>query len=321
MIGTVRKVLLWAALLLLLWGASAASGVEGGTVTGTHTLPPDYYVGDAVELRISLKPESGFELREPRELPMVSWIEIDRVELEQTEEEWRVTVSFTPFAPGTRTLPSIQLGDVTLSGIKIHTNSILEERASEFNGIKGQLLLPGTRIALGLLIVLLFFGPIFVLGFAGKLKRSFSRILSIRRGRKPYKRLTKAIKELREQQAHMSSKRFYIVLSDELRRFLTDRTGEDFISITTSELQKQLDRELPGKEQERLVRVAEMQRKSDQIKFGGANASKKEREEDIETVLDIAGEIEKMREEHQTQAARRRTADGKKRSAKGGDTG
>jgi hypothetical protein len=132
--------------------------------------------------------------------------------------------------------------------------------------------------------------------------------MSTRRGKRPYRRLNRAIKELREQQAHMSSKRFYIILSDELRRFLTDRTGEDFISITTSELWTQLARELPESEGDRISRLAEMQRKSDQIKFGGANASKKEREEDISTVLDIAGEIEKLKQEAQKHERPRRRA-------------
>jgi hypothetical protein len=263
-------------------------------------------VGDEVDLRITLKTEPGFRIRSPEELPMVSWIELSSVKVERADDAWRVTVRFSPFAPGTRTLPQIRLGDVVLSDIKIHTSSILEERQAEFYGIKGQLLLPGTRIALGILVVVLFFGPIFVFGFGGRIKRAMGRVLSTRRGRKPYKRLLKAVKELREQQAHMSSKRFYIVLSDELRRFLTDRTGDDYISITTSELQKQLTGELPDKEKGRLERIAEMQRKSDQIKFGGANASKKERENDIETVLDVAGEIEKMHDE----AQRRRTSRG-----------
>jgi hypothetical protein len=239
---------------------------------------------------------------------MASWIEINSVELEHNEEQWLVMLRFSPFAPGTRTMPTIELGDVSLSGIKIHTSSILEEQQEEFYGLKDQLLLPGTRIALGILVVVLFFGPIFIFGFAGRIRRAMGRLLSTRRGRKPYKRLGKAVKELREQQAHMSSKRFYIILSDELRRFLTDRTGEDFISITTSELQKQLALELPGEDQERLDRIAAMQRKSDQIKFGGANASKKEREADVDTVLDIAGEVERMREAAQKgkgEAARR----------------
>jgi hypothetical protein len=294
------------AVLFLLAGAGAAGAVEGATVVDTHFLPPDYYVGDTVDLRITLEPEPGFTISSPEELPMVSWIEFSEVEVKQAEEQWRVAVRFTPFAPGTRTLPEISLGDVTLSEIKIHTSSILEEEKAEFYGIKDQLLLPGTRIALGILVVLLFFGPVFAFGFAGRMKRFLSALLSARRGRRPYRRLSRALKELREQQANMSSKRFYILLSDELRRFLTDRTGRDFISITTSELRSQLGGELPEAEQELAERVAEMQRKSDQIKFGGANAAKREREQDIETVLEVSGEIERIKTEAQRRQNSRR---------------
>jgi len=90
----------------------------------------------------------------------------------------------------------------------------------------------------------------------------------------------------------MSSRRFYIVLSTELRHYLSSRTKEDFISLTSSELRAQLWKTLPSDSTEQVEALVRMMQQSDEIKFGGLNASKKQREEDLEMVVSAAKEIE-----------------------------
>lgn len=279
-------------LLLLLAVLLPAAAVEGAQVEKVIFLPPDFYVGDSVEMRLTIYPESGMRVLPPEELPVANWIDIHDLRLEQDGSFWEVQIDFTTYAPGTRTLPTIQLGDVVLNDVKLHTKSILQERNVEFFGIKGQVYLPGTRLAIGLAVFILFFGPVVVLSTAGRVSRAVRRFVSIHSGRRPHKRFMRAIKELGEKQMQMSSRRFYIVLSEELRRYLSSRTRQDYMTVTSSELREQLWNIFPADNKEQLDALAAMMRKSDEIKFGGVNASKKQREEDLKMVVSAAKNIE-----------------------------
>ncbi len=280
-------------LLLLFFSAwTPATAVEGAQVEKLIFLPPDFYVGDNVEMRLTIYPEPGLRVLPPEEVPIANWIDIHDVRLEQEGSRWEVQVDFTTYAPGTRTLPTMQLGDVVLNDVKLHTKSILQERSVEFFGIKGQVYLPGTRLAIGLAVFILFFGPVVVLSTAGRVSRAVKRFVSIRSGRRPHKRFMRTLKELGEKQMQMSSRRFYIVLSEELRRYLSSRTKQDFMTVTSSELREQLWSTFPADNKEQVDALARMMRQSDEIKFGGVNASKKQREEDLQMVVSAAKNIE-----------------------------
>ena len=278
--------------LLLLCFLMPVASVEGARVEKQIFLPPDFYVGDNVEMRLSLYPEPGMRMLPPEEVPVANWIDIHDVRVKQEGSRWDVQINFTSYAPGTRTLPAMQLGDVVLNDVKLHTKSILQERGLDFFGIKGQLYLPGTRLAIGLAVLVLFFGPVFVLSFAGRVTKGVKRFVSIKTGRRPHKRFMRTLKELREKHMQMSSRRFYIVLSEELRHYLSSRTKEDFISLTSSELRAQLWKTLPSDSTEQVEALVRMMQQSDEIKFGGLNASKKQREEDLEMVISAAKDIE-----------------------------
>lgn len=284
-------VFLWIVMLMLCILMPVAS-VEGARVENHIFLPPDFYVGDNVEMRLRVYPESGLRVLPPEEVPVTNWIDIHDVRVKQDGSRWEVQIDFTSYAPGTRTLPVIQLGDVVLNDVKLHTKSILQERGLDFFGIKGQLYLPGTRLAIGLAVLILFFGPVFVLSFAGRVTQGVKRFVSIKTGRRPYKRFMRALKDLREKHMQMSSRRFYIVLSEELRHYLSSRTKDDFIALTSSELHAQLWKTLPSDSTEQVEALVRMMQQSDEIKFGGLNASKKQREEDLEMVVSAAKEIE-----------------------------
>ena len=284
-------VFLWIVLLMLCILMPVAS-VEGARVENHIFLPPDFYVGDTVEMRLSLYRESGLRVLPPEGVPVTNWIDIHDVRVKQEGSRWDVQIDFTSYAPGTRTLPVMQLGDVVLNDVKLHTKSILQERALDFFGIKGQLYLPGTRLAIGLAVLILFFGPVFVFSFASRVTQGVKRFVSIKTGRRPHKRFMRTLKDLREKHLQMSSRRFYIVLSAELRHYLSSRTKEDFISLTSSELRAQLWKTLPSDSTEQVEALVRMMQQSDEIKFGGLNASKKQREEDLEMVVSAAKEIE-----------------------------
>jgi hypothetical protein len=299
------------AILLLGLLLFAAAGVPVGAVEGAQVeklifLPPDFYVGDNVELRLTLYPEPGLRVLPPEEVPVANWIDIHDVRLEQNGSRWEVQMDFTTYAPGTRTLPAMQLGDVVLNDVKLRSKSILQDRNVDFFGIKEQIYLPGTRLAIGLAIFVLFFGPVVVLSTAGRVSRAVKHFVSIRTGRRPHKRFMRSLKELGEKQMQMSSRRFYIVLSEELRSYLSSRTKQDYMTVTSSELRDQLWNTFPAGNKEQVNALARMMRQSDEIKFGGMNASKKQREVDLEMVVTAAKNIEVYVEGQNRQAEKSR---------------
>jgi hypothetical protein len=295
-----------ALLLFASTGASAVFAAEGARVEDTVFLPQDFYVGDTVELRVIFVPEGGMRVSRPADMPMLSWIDFHEVSVLQEEGQWQARIRFSSYAPGTRSLPPIELGDVVLDSIKIHTRSILNEESHEFYGIKDQLLVPGTRIAIALIVAVLFFGPVLVLNFAGKLHRGFSSFVAAQRGRRPSRRLNRALKELRETQDQMSSRRFYIVLDEELRRYLSERTGSDFRSITSSEFAAHFREVLPESDEERVHELGGLMQRSDMVKFGGENSDKRRRDADMDTVADLVQEVERLENERRKQEQRMR---------------
>mgnify|MGYP006294012825 CR=1 FL=1 len=268
-------------------------------------------MGDNVELRVVFVPDGGMRVSGPEDMPMLSWIDFHDVTVLQEDGQWQARIRFSSYAPGTRSLPPIELGDVVLDSVKIHTRSILNEESHDFYGIKDQLLVPGTRIALALIVAVLFFGPVLVLNFAGKLQRGLSSFVAAQRGRRPSKRLNRVLKELRETQDQMSSRRFYIVLDEELRRYLSERTGSDFRSITSSEFATHFRDVFPESYEERVKEVGELMQRSDMVKFGGENSEKRRRDADMDTVSHVVQEVERLeaerrRREHKRHSLRRK---------------
>lgn len=303
-----RKRLFRTLLILVLFFTftSTISAAQGARVKETIFLPQDFYVGDVVELRVNFVPEAGMRVRSPSELPMSSWIDIHEVTLVEREEGRQARIRFSSYAPGTRTLPPIRLGDVVLDSIKIHTRSILDERSPDFVGIKNQLLVPGTRMTIAVLVALLFFGPILIFSFAGRVKHGFASLLAAQLGKRPYKRLEKTLRELKEEQEQMSSRKFYIVLEEEFRKYLSDRTGSDFKAITSSEFAEHFKEILPEGAEHDARAVHSLLRRSDMVKFGGENSDKQRRVDDMEIISRAAGEVERIQEERRKNEHRRR---------------
>jgi hypothetical protein len=301
-------------LLSAFFGVSVVYAVENARVEDTVFLPQEFYVGDRVELRISFIPDEGMMVRPPAELPVLSWMDLHELTVMRQDTVWEARILFTSYAPGTRSLPPIEMGDVRFDALKIHTRAILAEEEHEFYGLKNQLLIPGTRFAIIFLVFLLFFGPIIVLNSAGRIHHGFKSLIVAQRGRRPYRRIQRSLKELAERQAQMSSRRFYIVLDEEFRRYLSDRTCDDFLSITSSEFKASLLAALSEGGKDRVPAVEELLRRSDLIKFGGENSDKNRREGDIELVLSVVRLVEEIeRARRKTEQQRRRKGRSKRR--------
>ncbi len=255
---------------------------SGLTVKNVVFLPKEFYVGDRVELRVVLQPDKGKAIKLPEHLTQSSWLTYQNITLKKEKAGTVLRIIFISYAPGTRTLPPLSLGDTLLDSVKIHTASVLENGAVKFKGIKKPLLIPGTRLLLGVLIAFLFIGPVFILGFAGSLRKRFHVAVAAHRGRKPKKQLFKILKTLEEEKDRMSSRQFYFKLSDAYRTYLTERTGIDFITTTSTDFGMNMGKIIRNK---RFVRsAAAMIMVSDSIKFGGVTVGGERKIHDLEIV-------------------------------------
>lgn len=262
----------------------------GLRIEDTIFIPKEYYVGDEVELRIKLNIEDGFNLQLPSDFPESSWITIKAIEIEDAENITELRIIFTSFIPGTRSFPPLFLGDVVLNSIKIHTSSLIDSSGGNFIGIAGQLLLPGTKLGLSLIVGALFIGPLLFIIVLGPFKKKM--LLAVRNGigRSPFKKLNRVLKELAVQKTGISCRRFYIRLSSVVREYLSKRSDTDFSTLTTSDMEIALIRVLGHREFSNML--FEMMQLSDNIKFGKVTTDDKRKMSDLELVKNISKYLE-----------------------------
>ena len=109
----------WPALFLLLLMPWWVFAEDTFTITRVHFLPPVYYVGDRVEVRVRLSVEPGLTVAEPSELPSPGNVHIQDVRIIPISDEYDVRVIFACYETGPRDLPPLKLGDIAFTGVKI----------------------------------------------------------------------------------------------------------------------------------------------------------------------------------------------------------
>jgi len=292
--------LLVSLLILLIFMPFISISADTG-ITGVDTifLPKKYYVGDKVELRINLKVEDGYTLQLPENLPESSWINFHSVEISKTDKNPEVRIIITSFIPGTRSLPVLYFGRIVLNSVKIHTSSLIDSPDANFIGIANQLLLPGTKIMLIMVVGTLFLGPLLVLIVLGPFRKKITELVKAGRGRRPFKRLNRILKELEDQKGRISCRRFYIRLSSEVREYLSKRSNIDFTTLTTLDMVIALNRVV--KNREFAENISEMMKLADGIKFGRLTTDDFRKMSDFVLVRNMSSFIE-TEKKHSTPA-------------------
>ena len=214
-------------------------------VTETVFVPPVYFVGDLVEVRLTLLLPEGKTLLPPLSLPGLPWILIRDVQVRHDPPFERVTVKFVPFAPGAKALPPLVLGDVTLEGVRISTNSLLGKDApSELQPPREQMLIPHTELFVFLAFLLLIVLPLLAWKFI-RPAISLARSLRKRTDRhRAWRQLHKDLKKLQSRALALSGPEFYTQFSHLVRLYLGGRFERDFRTLTASEVRTLL-RPLP----------------------------------------------------------------------------
>ena len=192
-----RILVLLIIVLIFLPGVSIVADT-GISSIDTIFLPKKYYVGVKVELRIKITIEEGYTLQLPDNIPESSWMNFHSVEIIKIDKNSELRIVLTSFIPGTRSLPSLNLGGVVLNSVKLHTSSLIDSTENNFVGIAGQLLLPGTKLMLVIVLGTLFLGPLLLLMLLGPLRKKITEFVRIGRNRRPIKRLNKILRELND---------------------------------------------------------------------------------------------------------------------------
>ena len=268
-------------LILVLTAALPFGAAAQTTVSSIEFTPPTFYVGDRVVMSLELSLDRPLALNEPEELPESDWAEILQISAGSEGRTAAVTVTFIPFAPGTRTLPDLNLGALTLTDLKVPTRSVLDDRHEGVRSLRGQLLLPGTRLAVALILALLAMAPFLGFNLVRQIWKQFIHLQEVWRMGRPARKLRRILKNLRLQIGDQGASTWFAVLTDALRTYLSARTGRDCTSATTAEIAEMpvfSDSEGPAS------RILDVLRDGDMVKFAGQFADDRRLEKTLDGV-------------------------------------
>lgn len=262
-------------------------------ISETNFLPQKYYVGDFVELRFVVRTATPEKIHIPETFPSEDWVDFEEIQVLNHQDGAEIHIVFRSFYPGTRTLPQVNFDSFVLERVKIHTASILSEANPGFSEPRGQLYLPGTRIIIIMLVFVFLVIPLFALFLAGRMKKWVRSIIAQQKEKKPIKKFYRRLDDLKKQAGRISSRDFYIILTNALRRYLSVRSARDYQAVTTKEIDTRIEMDFPGIQH--LHNLVEVLRYGDEIKFSPRRSSYYKEIRDIEFILRVVNAIEDSR--------------------------
>lgn len=288
----VLTALLLALLALLAIGLQPLAAQD--TLMESIFLPPRFFVGDRVELRLTYDVPAGAAVEKPAQLPVHAWVEFESIEVQDRRAkggEVVVRVFFIPFFSGETVLPSIRFGELETGELLVSTESALRlEQDHSLRGLRRQLNLPLTWLRLLTLAAIGIGVP------AASLLLLRYGILGVRRLREarlrrlPYLHARKSLNQLAAGRASMDGKPFFTLLSLTMRRYLSERLALPLMSVTTAEIRRELSR--AGLEEPLGRRVHDVLKAADLIKFSGKRANRREMAEGLEAADHIVRQLE-----------------------------
>jgi hypothetical protein len=264
-------------------------------ITRSVFIPPEYYMGDPVELRLQLELDRYEVLSIPLNIEEPEWVEIRDIQINQDRRDVEILIKFTSFSPGTRALPELDFGPFILKDFKIYTKSLVDEGESDLRGLRSQVMIPGSRLTFFLLILAVVFLPYLLYFFIKLFIRFLIKLFRKYHSARPFRSLNRTLKKLGAGLEKMDVRDFYITLTDALRRYLTARTGFDCLSATTSEIARLQGFELDRSLRDRMISVL---KQGDLVKFAGETLSVEEMRENLDFVVTLCHEIEKREDLH-----------------------
>jgi hypothetical protein len=263
------------------------------SVTDVIFLPRVYYVGDRVELRVLLRYSAEEEPAPPTEVPTVEWGDVHEITASFENGVGELRLSFTPFTPGTQSIPPISLGSITLGRTDVFVQSILTQEEAELAPTRGPVVVPGTRLALILFLGVLFGGPLLWLFVLRRGLEWIRGLLRRYQEGQPYRRLARDLRNLTQSSTDIDGRRFYILLGEDFRRYLTRKTGTDCLAATTGEVSERLSGLVDDPIKRR--QLVELLHYGDLVKFADRPSSENTRREHVEIMREAVKTVEARR--------------------------
>jgi len=288
------KHILAGALLLFLPLAAQAQNYQ---IHNLRFLPPDYYVGDTVQMTFVIKTDQSFDLKAPETLPDPEWVDFLSLELEAGPRESTVTLRLIPYYPGTRALPVLDFGAVQVDDLKLFTSSLLDSTSSRaLSGIKPPLLIPGTKTVGILLLFLLFALPVLLIFLFRLVRSRAGDVIRSYRLNLPYRQFHRLLRHIRKTMVHLPEKEYYSELTGGLKKYLSSRLHQELKSATTSGIEACLEetRIHPALSQS----LVNLFHRVDRVKFAGDKLLYSDREQLLDEVEEVSEALEDWRKKH-----------------------
>ena len=260
-------------------------------------LPPDYYVGDTVELKFTLRSSGNPDLIVPETLPDPGWVKLLSLRIAKQGGDHEITIRFIPYYPGTRTLPALVLGDLTLKDIKIYTSSVLGgDTERELSGIRNNLIIPGTRVTGAVIFSMLLCLPLLIIIFYKFLKKRTGALVYSYKLNLPYRKFLRLLKRIRQTLNDMSDKEFFTQYTDGLKSYLSTRFHKDFTTLTTTEMESVFRSSTVS--EPLYLTLLNLFHRMDRVKFAGEEMTLQERDGMLSEAEQISVELENWRKKH-----------------------
>lgn len=267
----------------------------------TTLIPQTVYVGDRARLFVQLEPVLGGSARMPAVvdqaglLPRTSIVHVHRVEIERRSSGDRAIIDFTAFEPGSVALPPVEAGGLRLAGLRVRiASSLAPDSGSELAPPEDSLAAPGTFVQLygAIFVLLALIAASFLIAF-----RALPRLrayLERRRRGLAARSLRRVLEKLASAGTDLESAVFLTILFDELRSYLTYRTGCNCHALTAKEIPLVLGESAASA----LLGPADISflealfRRGDDVRFGGAPASAEELRRALSEVGELIDRVE-----------------------------
>lgn len=263
---------------------------ENLNITKLVYSPRDFYVGDMVTLHIHIETPFDGELSPPEVIPRGDWIDIKSINLIYSGgEEAVIRMSFRSFAPGLRVVPDIKLGKHILHDLRIQTLSILEDQFSELQPLAPQMTPTGTNLLMVLVLLAIIIGPYLIFIIIKTLIHSIRLAINKYKREKPFRDYLKTLKQLKVELEEAGVRNFYVLITEQLRHYLSARFSREFSSATTLEMEEMLVNIMDRDSAKELLSICKF---ADLVKFSHSGASSFHRKKDLNTIVEILYQLE-----------------------------
>ena len=252
--------------------------------------PDLFFVGDRVELRITVKTEKI--LSKPILEEFGPWLRVFSTNTTQISDLiWEVRIIFSNYQPGIITFPAINLGPVKIENIQAQAASVLPNDYADseiMSPLRKQLRLPKSLIVYLSLLLSTLIVPFIVVKLIIKVLR-FLKLWHEERARNlPGKLLLTELSRIHGKYRTKTSTeddmlKFYVQLSSAIREYLSKKLDIYGHASTTYELSLEVSR--LGLSSEYVRSITRILEAADQVKFAADYSSKKDIDDIILSLL------------------------------------